>query len=405
MYDINPSAGGPDLSRQALVLRLGPLADEPVLHPGIGRQRQRWQPEPSGSGMPDPSVRGKFNTTQNSGSIRLTYQATPRNKFFVLSRAAVAALDRRARGDVAGVVHRLPVPHQPVHDCRMDLPADQQARWPTSSGPITVKASAIASRTSAVRHADRCARAGRGSSCSPSTIAAGAWRQPGVSPRDTTRRRTSSRSMASLSYVTGAHNMKFGFQNEWGRPIIYSQRPSPPSVDYYFVNRVPDRVRQWATPIHTATSCRPRWGSTRRTRGRSSGPRSTPGLRFDYLRQLASPSSVWARGSSCRTRNVMFAATDFYGLKDLTPRLGFSYDLFGDGKTALKAHWGKYVEWTHAPALATRLATCRLEATRTWTRRQPAISRSTAICQRRRRRTTASGRRLLRRQSELAASA
>src|SRR6185369_10905640 len=31
----------------------------------------------------DPSVRGKFNTTQNSGSFRFTYQANPKNKFFV----------------------------------------------------------------------------------------------------------------------------------------------------------------------------------------------------------------------------------------------------------------------------------------------------------------------------------
>ena len=30
----------------------------------------------------DPSVRGKFNTTQNSGSFRFTYQANPKNKFF-----------------------------------------------------------------------------------------------------------------------------------------------------------------------------------------------------------------------------------------------------------------------------------------------------------------------------------
>ncbi len=30
-------------------------------------------------------------------------------------------------------------------------------------------------------------------------------------------------------------------------------------------------------------------------------------------------------------------------MKDITPRLGASYDLFGTGKTALKASLGKYM--------------------------------------------------------------
>ncbi|MHB8093382.1 MAG: TonB-dependent receptor [Candidatus Aminicenantales bacterium] len=32
----------------------------------------------------------------------------------------------------------------------------------------------------------------------------------------------------------------------------------------------------------------------------------------------------------------------------LTPRLGFTYDLFGDGKTALKMHIGRYSDWLYA---------------------------------------------------------
>ena len=41
----------------------------------------------------------------------------------------------------------------------------------------------------------------------------------------------------------------------------------------------------------------------------------------------------------------MFPATkgvDSY--KDFTPRLGAAYDLFGNGRTALKANFGKYLE-------------------------------------------------------------
>ena len=41
-------------------------------------------------------------------------------------------------------------------------------------------------------------------------------------------------------------------QDEFGRIDLY-QQTVPSNVDYYFVNRVPDRIRQWALPIHTAT--------------------------------------------------------------------------------------------------------------------------------------------------------
>ena len=41
-------------------------------------------------------------------------------------------------------------------------------------------------------------------------------------------------------------------------------------------------------------------------------------------------------------RNVTFPKTDSVSWKDISPRLGVVYDLFGDGKTALKASLGRY---------------------------------------------------------------
>ena len=54
---------------------------------------------------------------------------------------------------------------------------------------------------------------------------------------------------------------------------------------------------------------------------------------------------------------------------DLSPRLGVAYDLFGDGKTAIKWSIGKYViGYGNRIALANNpVTTSVLQVTRTWT--------------------------------------
>jgi hypothetical protein len=42
-------------------------------------------------------------------------------------------------------------------------------------------------------------------------------------------------------------------------------------------------------------------------------------------------------------RNVTFQGADIASFNDITPKLGAAYDLFGDGRTAVKASLAKYV--------------------------------------------------------------
>jgi hypothetical protein len=66
------------------------------------------------------------------------------------------------------------------------------------------------------------------------------------------------------------------------------------------------------------------------------------GVRFDsfrggYPEQFRGPAPLQP------TRDYTFPAVTSMSMKDITPRLGASYDLFGNGKTAIKASLGKYM--------------------------------------------------------------
>ena len=66
------------------------------------------------------------------------------------------------------------------------------------------------------------------------------------------------------------------------------------------------------------------------------------GARFDYL-NINFPEQRLGPGVLVPNRNITFPENDYLGWKDVSPRLGAVYDLFGDGKTALKFNLGRYV--------------------------------------------------------------
>jgi hypothetical protein len=66
------------------------------------------------------------------------------------------------------------------------------------------------------------------------------------------------------------------------------------------------------------------------------------GIRFDYFNDYF-PDQALGPSTYTPTRNLTFAETSWVHWKDITPRAGIVYDLFGNGKTALKASVNKYV--------------------------------------------------------------
>jgi hypothetical protein len=144
---------------------------------------------------------------------------------------------------------------------------------------------------------------------------------------------------AAVTYVTGAHAFKVGFNNLSGYNLN-ANRTVQSATSYRFNNGVPNLITQYATPnarrshlTEGAVYVQDKW-----TYGRFT---VNAGLRFEYYNTFF-PEQFLGPGPLVPNRNITFAKTDWYRWRDVSPRLGLAYDLFGNGRTALKASASRY---------------------------------------------------------------
>jgi hypothetical protein len=148
-------------------------------------------------------------------------------------------------------------------------------------------------------------------------------------------------SSAALSYVTGSHSAKVGFYN------VTAQRTSDvpdnaSHLTYQFNNGVPNQLTQRATPLYRAERQKLDLGIYVQDKWTVKRLTLSGGLRFDTF-QSYFPEQTLVPGPLVPTRSLTFPKTDMANWKDIVPRLGSVYDLFGNGKTALKVSLNKYV--------------------------------------------------------------
>ena len=161
----------------------------------------------------------------------------------------------------------------------------------------------------------------------------------------------------SVSYITGSHSFKVGFNDKFGGSHFIDWDTVP--VSYRIVNGTgtgtpyPDRIEMRAFPLpgpDGRDSTQSGWrGDVDADLGFYVQDRWTmdqltvnAGLRYDYFKnsypeQRAGPSAL------APNRDVTFAAQDGWTLQDLSPRLGVVYDVTGTGRTAVKASLNRYV--------------------------------------------------------------
>jgi hypothetical protein len=146
----------------------------------------------------------------------------------------------------------------------------------------------------------------------------------------------------AASYVTGAHSAKFGFRyhtNDANYPVNFY---NDAQLKYIFQDGQPNQVtayadansHQQAKQTMLAFYAQDRWTLKRLS--------VQGGIRFEHLgdyfpQQQMGPNRFLPTG-------LTFPAEDGpLHQKDLMPRFGASYDVFGNGKTAAKFFLGRYV--------------------------------------------------------------
>jgi hypothetical protein len=171
---------------------------------------------------------------------------------------------------------------------------------------------------------------------------------------------------ASLAYVTGSHNLKVGAQWFGGANTQYQHAQNNSS--YTFNNGLPVSVTYYNTPVSVTSTLNLNLGLFVQEQWTRKRLTVNAGLRFDYLNAQTNGGSFPARQYAGPATYAPI--TNVPNWKDLNSRLGFAYDLFGDGKTAIKWSLGRYVETTGngiASAVNPALAATYASTTRTWT--------------------------------------
>jgi hypothetical protein len=281
--------------------------------------------------QPDLSQQAQSDGTWKNAGLRLTWQATPRNRF-------VAWLDEQSA-------------------CRLCLPL---AATTTTAPEATNQAGAYPERAARIswtspltnrvlleanvrQHVEQFGGIENGNTRSLTRVTEQAGLIPGLTYRSQNWTRPFVRTvapMASLSYITGAHNVKTGFIY-----TAYSRRAQNYTNDnllaYRFRDGVPNQLTMTAAAdLVTLSEIRTQaaYVQDQSTFGRVT---FQGGLRYEHVSSYFPEQRLGP--SRFVPTPIMFASQDSpIGLHDLFPRGGMSLDVFGNRKTALKITFGRY---------------------------------------------------------------
>ena len=337
LYDINPGFGGPlrrdklwfyASGRRAIASRwaAGEFYDKNFNNPNAWS----WEPDLSRPVSNDSDV--------NDARLHLTWQATPKVKIgglYVQQTARNWPSVRDSNGITAAGTTLYAYEASPYHYFPLERQITADASSPVNNNLLI---------EGAIKHSvERAIRD----------------RVPGLNPamvnvlEQSTGRQFRSREIyinrpsytmfyrASVSYITGAHAFKVGAGDIFGHfnELDYDNNP----LSYRFNNGVPNQITMRAYPVNFRVDINHQFGAYAQDKWTVNRLTLNLGLRWDWF-ENSFPQQNVGPSPLAPTRNITFPKTEGLSLNDIDPKLAAAYDLFGDGKTAVKGSLNRYVE-------------------------------------------------------------
>ena len=341
LWEVNPSLGGP-------------IVKDKLWFFGTFRYLLSWQGVPSmwvneNAGnpnawtyVPDKSQQALNDGVWKQTNVRLTWQPTVRNKFNFWSSVQYSCIACQEGGDGTGLGFGASIRSPEAYSTNTNHPSMMnQISWQSPvTGRLLLEANA---QIGPYFWWGSQQKNPYDTTMIPVNETAGAI--PGINYRAENwsgHKGYTNIANGAASYITGSHSAKFGFrfhQNIADYPINFYNNSQ---FNYQFTNGVPTQVtaegdanaQQVQHQFMWALYAQDRWTLNRLT--------LQGALRFEHLgdyfpQQSMGPNNFLANA-------IIFPAQDGpLNQKDLMPRFGASYDVFGNGRTALKAFIGRYV--------------------------------------------------------------
>ena len=338
-YDVNPGFGGPIIRDKLWFFGAARWNSNQNFVGGTYFNKFAYDPNvwTYTADLERPAV---FRAVQRSFSSYVTWQQNAKNKFSFLWDQQYRCQCTRPNVNVSGeAADTIVYPYRPFASATWSAPMTSRVlfeagwsyrpekwyypRYPEEYGQPTLDMPGVTEQSTGLSY--RAQSVGQSQLAQPNQITEGIVNNY----------------RASMSYVTGAHSFKVGFTD------IHSSRSAEVRDDnvhvvYRFNNGIPNQITEKATPYTRKENIRADLGIFAQDRWTMDRFTFNLGVRYDYFSNYF-PAQHLGPGLLVPTRNIDFPQIDWVSWHDITPRLAAVYDLFGNGRTALKVSLNKYM--------------------------------------------------------------